>query len=176
MTEPSPCCTAATEPGPRPQVDQLQFGAPAPGLHYPDRPAAFGVVAKDGRIAVVRITREDVAPYFDLPGGALDPGEDDAAALVREFGEETGLKVRPLRLIGRASQYLVKTDGQAANNRCALFEAEVLGEDDALKIEADHQLVWLEPFEALRRLRHDAHAWAVAAWLRPPVSVADKRG
>ena len=150
----------------RPPEAQLQFGARAPGLDYPDRPAAFGVVGREGRIAAVRITRPDVAPYLDLPGGALDPGEDDAAALVREFGEETALKVRPVRLLGRARQYLVKTDGQAANNLCALFEAEAIGEQASLKIEADHELVWIEPLEALKRLRHDAHAWAVSAWLR----------
>ncbi len=144
----------------------LQFGPRAAELDYPDRPAAFGVAAQSGRIALVHITRPDVAPYFDLPGGALELGEDDAAALVREFGEETGLMVRPVRLLGRARQYLVKTDGQAANNLCALFEAEVVGEQASLKIEADHELVWLEPLHALQRLRHDAHAWAVAAWLR----------
>ena len=87
------------------------------------------MVTRAGRLALVRITRPDTAPYFDLPGGALEPGEDDVAALVREFGEETGLKVQPVQLLGRASQYLVKTDGETANNRCALFEAEVLGED-----------------------------------------------
>ena len=146
----------------------LQFGARVPGLDHPDRPAAFGVVAMDGRLALVRITRPDAAPYLDLPGGALDPGEDDEAALVREFGEETGLKVSPVRRLGHAGQYLVKTDGQAANNLCALFEAEAVAEDAGLKIEADHELVWLEPLDALRRLRHDAHAWAVAAWLRTP--------
>ena len=154
--------------------DPLQFGARTPGRDHPDRPAAFGVVPREGRLALVRITRPDAAPYFDLPGGALDPGEDDAAALVREFGEETGLKVRPVQLLGRASEFLVKTDGQPANNRCALFEAEVVGEDAGLKIEADHALVWLEPFEALRRLRHEAHAWAVAAWLRAHVRAAER--
>ena len=70
----------------------------------------------------------------------------------------------------------MKTDGATANNRCALFEAEVMGQDARLKIEADHQLVWLEPLEALRRLRHDAHAWAVAAWLRAHVSAARRSG
>ena len=149
-----------------PSEGPLQFGSRAPGLDYPDRPAAFGVVPRDGRLALVRITRPETGHYFDLPGGALDPGEDDAAALVREFGEETGLKVRPGRLLGRARQYLVKTDGRPANNLCALFEAEAVGEDAALKIEADHELVWLDPLEALQRLRHDAHAWAVTAWLR----------
>jgi 8-oxo-dGTP diphosphatase len=154
----------------------LQFGTRAPGRDYPDRPAAFGVVPREGRIALVRITREDAPPYLDLPGGALDPGEGDEEALVREFGEETGLKVRPVQLVGRANQYLVKTDGATANNLCALFEAEAVGEDAGLKIEADHTLVWLDPFEAVRRLRHDAHAWAVAAWLRIHTSAAERGG
>ena len=43
---------------------------------------------------------------------------------------------------------------------------EITGEDQALKIEADHELVWLAPEEALTRLRHDSHAWAVLSWLR----------
>ena len=71
-----------------------------------------------------------------------------------------------MRLLGRVRQYLLKKDGEAANNLCALFEAQVTGEDAALKIEADHALVWLDPLEAVKTLRHDAHAWAVAAWLR----------
>ena len=144
----------------------LQFGVRASDRDYPSRPAAFGVVPRNGCIALVRIVRPGETPYLDLPGGALEPGEDDAAALVREFGEETALKVTPGRLLGHVRQYLVKTDGHSANNLCALFEAEATGEDPALKIEADHELVWLEPLAALQRLRHDAHAWAVTTWLR----------
>jgi 8-oxo-dGTP diphosphatase len=34
------------------------------------------------------------------------------------------------------------------------------------KIEDDHQLDWVDPYEALRRLDRESHAWAVAAWLR----------
>lgn len=143
----------------------LQFGEALPGRDHLDRPTAFGVVAREGRVAVVFITRPD-GTYFDLPGGALDPGEDEAAALVREFGEETGLVVAPARLLGRASQFLVKVEGEPVNNRAALFEAEVTGEDAALKIECDHELRWLDPLEAVRVLRHDMHAWAVSAWVR----------
>ena len=150
---------AARSPGP------LQFGRAPDGPAPRDRPAAFAVVARDGRIAVAFITRPEGA-YTDLPGGAVEPGETDRQACIREFGEETGLVVRPLRLLGRASQFLRTTDGEPVNNRCALFEAECVGEDAALKIEADHALRWLPPHEALRVLRHDAHAWAVLAWMR----------
>lgn len=143
----------------------MQFGRMPEGATPRDRPAAFAVVAREGRIATAFITRPN-GTYTDLPGGALEAGEDEATACVREFGEETGLVIRPLRLIGRASQFLRTVDGEPVNNRCALFEAECVGEDGALKVEADHRLQWLDPYEALRVLRHDAHAWAVAAWLR----------
>ena len=142
----------------------IQFGDPA-GPAPLDRPTAFGVLAREGRIAVVQIVRADGA-YVDLPGGALEAGEDEAAALVREFGEETGLRVAPARLLGRGSQHMAKTDGQPVNNRAALFEARWLADDPALKIEHDHQLRWVEPLAALAVLRHPLHAWAVTLWLR----------
>jgi 8-oxo-dGTP pyrophosphatase MutT (NUDIX family) len=37
---------------------------------------------------------------WGMPGGAIDPGEDPADAVVREVREETGLEVVPERVIG----------------------------------------------------------------------------
>jgi len=149
-------------------MERLQFGRADPGETYQDRPCAFGIAARFGRIAAVHVGFPGEDQHYDLPGGALDPGEDDGAALVREFGEETGLIVRPGPLIGRAGQYVTKKGGKRVNNRSALLVAEIAGRKPQLKIEDDHQLVWLRPEEALRKLRHDSHAWAVVSWLRGP--------
>ena len=119
-----------------------------------------------GKVAAVTIEKPGNTGWVDLPGGAIDPGEDAAAALVREFGEETGLRITPGALIGRADQYFITTDGEGCDNRQALFEARWVGEAPELKIEADHTLVWLTPLEAISRLRHDSHAWAVSLALR----------
>jgi 8-oxo-dGTP diphosphatase len=143
-----------------------QFGDPEPGRTYRDRPAAFGIAEREGRIALVRIEKPGHAAWFDLPGGALDPGEGEAQAVVREFGEETGLKVRAGETYARADQRFINTDGEAFNNRGAFLTLTLLGEDAGLKVEDDHTLVWLPPSEAQVRLRHEAHAWAVTAWLR----------
>ncbi len=151
-----------------------QFGTPEPGRTHRDRPAAFGVALRQGRIALVRVTKPGSEPWFDLPGGAVDDGESDVEALVREFGEETGLKVRAGAEIGRADQYFIKTDGEAVNNRSGCFRAEIVGEDPGLKCEDDHELVWFEPKEALLRLRHDSHAWAVLAWMRGTRAALDR--
>ncbi len=144
----------------------LQFGTHEEGVVYADRPAAFGVASRGTRIALVQVSKPGFEPWIDLPGGAIDPGETEPQALVREFGEETGLVARPAGLITRADQYFRKTDGAPVNNRSFIYCAEVVGEDASLKIEEDHELVWLEPQEAVRRLRHDSHAWGVLAWLR----------
>jgi 8-oxo-dGTP diphosphatase len=143
-----------------------QFGPREPGVAYAERPCAYGVLPRaDGCIALVEVTRPEMR-YFDLPGGAIDPGEDEPAALVREFGEETGLKTTAGRLIARARQYMRMADGRPVNNISGFYAVAGVGEDPSLKVEDDHALVWIEPTEAIRRLRHDGHAWAVAAWLR----------
>lgn len=143
----------------------LQFGEPRPGLRYKDRPTAFGLVFHDGKIACVRVDRGD-ASYYDLPGGAIDGDETEEEALVREFVEETGMAIRPFRRIAEASQYFLKSDGEPINNHGGFWIAEQVSIDPAAKVEADHELVWLHPHTALKDLRHDAHAWAVAVWLR----------
>lgn len=143
-----------------------QFGAPEPGRTHRDRPAAFGIAERDGLIALVRVRPEAGGDWLDLPGGALDPGEDEVHALIREFGEETGLVVTAGRRITGFRQYFRLSSGEPVNNLGGVYVVQVTDEDAGLKIENDHQLVWLDPCEAVRRLRHDGHAWAVARWMR----------
>ncbi|HRO34203.1 MAG TPA: NUDIX domain-containing protein [Brevundimonas sp.] len=144
----------------------LQFGQAAPGADYRLRHAVFGLaVDDDGRIACVRVDR-DGGGYFDLPGGAVDGDETEPEALAREFGEETGLRVRPVRRLGEAAQYFRRSDGDPVNNRGGFWSVEVLERDPGLQCEPDHALVWLSPAQAIAGLRHEAHAWAVVLWMR----------
>jgi len=56
---------------------------------------AGGVVLDgDGRLLVVseRYRRDRTQPYYKLPGGALDPGENLREAVIREVREETGIE------------------------------------------------------------------------------------
>lgn len=143
----------------------LQFGAPDPDSDYRHRATAFGVVERDGLIACVQVEREGGA-YFDLPGGAVDGVETEVEALVREFREETGLAIEPGDRIAEAGQYFFKSTGEALNNVGGYWTARVVAARPEDKCEDDHTLVWLEPAYALSRLRHDAHAWAMAVWMR----------
>jgi 8-oxo-dGTP diphosphatase len=147
-------------------ASSLRFGEARPGLDYRDRPSAYGLLERDGRLALVHVSLPDRPPFFDLPGGGVEEGESEAQALVREFGEETGLTVTAGDLITRAEQYMVSAHDEPFLSQGGFFEAELVGERPELKTEDEHALVWLDPNEALLRLRHDSHAWAVSAWLR----------
>jgi len=145
----------------------LSFGAPVAGKAYQDRAAAFGIAENDlGQIALAQVTKPGKAPYFDLPGGAVDGDETEQQAVVREFCEETGLIVEAGSLVETVSQLFLKSDGQPVRNFGGVYVVRVTGEEPGLKVEDDHRLVWLDPRDAVVALRHDAHAWAVAAWLR----------
>jgi hypothetical protein len=69
----------------------LQFGQTQSGLTYLERMSAYGICPRgEANIAIVQIGKK--APYeYDLPGGGIEADEDEAAALMREFQEETGL-------------------------------------------------------------------------------------
>ena len=144
----------------------LQFGAYNPSIVYRSRPAVFGIAERDGLIACVHIKRDTSPAYFDLPGGAIEGEETEAQALAREFIEETGLGVSAVDRLTEASQYFLRTDGEALNNVCAFWIMKIEARHPERQQERDHKLVWLPPQEALTKVRHEAHAWAICCWLR----------
>lgn len=60
---------------------------------------AGAVLERRGTIWAVRLRGSHAG--WVLPGGYIDPGETPRDAIVREINEETGLTVRPRRLLGR---------------------------------------------------------------------------
>ncbi|MFK4087472.1 NUDIX domain-containing protein [Kribbella sp. NPDC020789] len=56
------------------------------------------------RLLVVRRANDPGRGLWSLPGGRVEPGEDDPAALVREVAEETGLTVEVGTLVGEVER------------------------------------------------------------------------
>jgi 8-oxo-dGTP diphosphatase len=67
-----------------------------------DRVPCVGAVITDeaGRLLLVQRARPPAAGTWSLPGGRVERGENDAAAIVREVIEETGLKVAVDQRVG----------------------------------------------------------------------------
>ena len=64
-------------------------------------PCVGAVISDDaGRLLLVKRGHEPGMGLWSIPGGRVEAGESDAAAVVREVREETGLAVAPGRLIG----------------------------------------------------------------------------
>lgn len=69
----------------------------------PGQPQRFGVIAvtmQGGKLLVIRRSRHVIAPRkLCFPGGGIEPGETPKQALVREFREELGETIAPVRQI-----------------------------------------------------------------------------
>lgn len=68
----------------------------------PGRRGAVAVVMREGRMLVIRRARTVVAPLvYCFPGGGIEGNETEQEALVREFREEVGVAIQPIRRIWR---------------------------------------------------------------------------
>ncbi|TDD95671.1 NUDIX hydrolase [Actinomadura rubrisoli] len=66
------------------------------------RVRCVGGIVRDGsgRLLLVKRGRPPGEGLWSIPGGRVEPGEDDAAAVARELREETGLDVAVGALVG----------------------------------------------------------------------------
>jgi mutator protein MutT len=68
----------------------------------PQRPTVGvgAIVVHEGRVLLIRRDKEPLRGRWMVPGGSVELGETLEQAIVREVEEETGLRVRPLELVG----------------------------------------------------------------------------
>ena len=72
------------------------------GHGSPRKRGVVGVVHEEGKLLVIRRSQYVSAPgRICFPGGAIEPGEFEDQAVVREFREEMGVDVAPLRQLWR---------------------------------------------------------------------------
>jgi len=132
---------------------------------YQYRPSAYAVVMnKQGQIAVARTP---VACY--LPGGGMERDETPEQTIVREGQEECGFVLTPTSMIGRAIEVCFSAEEQTYFEKDSFFlQADIAG--SAEKTEADHELLWLSPLQAISVLTDGSHRWAVQKVSSLPMS------
>ena len=111
------------------------------------------------RKKVLLTCREDNGLWC-LPGGHMEPGESVEECCVREVFEETGLKVRAMRLTGVYSnpdQLVVYPDGNQAHFVVLNFEVEVVDGKLGLSDETS-EVGYFTLDEIITMPMHDRHA------------------
>jgi 8-oxo-dGTP pyrophosphatase MutT (NUDIX family) len=107
-------------------------------------PGVSAIIVNDAAEVLLHRSSEDGNWY--VIGGAIDPGEEPALAAAREAFEETGLIVRPERLIGIYADPVVRySNGDEVLYTAAAFLCRVVGGE--LKIGDDESLEirWFAP-------------------------------
>lgn len=90
------------------------------------------VLVREGRVlAAKRAPGKREAGLWELPGGKVEPGEDDAAALARELEEELGVRVSVGAVVGESVHAYGHGTVRLVALRCALIEGEPRALDHA---------------------------------------------
>ncbi len=103
-----------------------------------------------GAILLVRQREGDV---WSTPGGAVDPDESPAEAVVREAREETGLTVRPVRVLGvfGGPAFVVRyPNGDESQYVMTVFECAIVGGEAAPDHDETVELRWVGAAEFSR--------------------------
>jgi 8-oxo-dGTP diphosphatase len=121
-----------------PMTDSPAPAAPDAAAPAP-RTVVAAVIERDGLfLAARRIGPPALAGRWEFPGGKVEPGEDDAAALRRECREELGVRIAVGEAVGPAytaagGTLLVRT-----------YRATLLSGEPA-PVEGHDELRWLAP-------------------------------
>jgi 8-oxo-dGTP pyrophosphatase MutT (NUDIX family) len=104
----------------------------------------------DGRILFV----QHVEGRWQLPGGAVDPGERPAEAMRRECLEEAGIEVEPIRIAGvfGGPEYRITyANGDEAGWVVTVFEARIAAGEPTPSDDETQAVGWftLDEFDGL---------------------------
>ncbi|KAA2264113.1 NUDIX domain-containing protein [Solihabitans fulvus] len=115
-----------------------------------------------GRLLLVRRANAPGKGLWSVPGGRVEPGETDSAAVTRELREETGLSVTVGTLAGMVVRPAPTGFFEIYDYRCQVIHGQLTAGDDA----ADAAWVDAAIFATLQRdgALTDGLAAALSDW------------
>ena len=133
------------------------------------RPAAYGLYVREGRIL---LGRSRFTNQWDIPGGGVEAWETLEAGMVREFYEETGVKVHIVRLLDFREGFIAF--GRHPFHSLRYYYAVEGDGDEVLVPDLDELLSisWVEPGE----IRPEECAAGDFALIKRVIATEGKRG
>lgn len=138
-------------------ADIPEFGQREPNVVYTDRPGAYGFLFNKHReLAVIQTSWGAF-----LPGGGLDAGETELQGLSRELWEEMGVKVQSAQLVCQAVQFLYSRHYKKHFRKIGSFFLVEVAQPILLKMEDEHELLWMDKRQASLELSEEFQRWAL---------------
>ena len=138
------------------------FGEPEDGVSYLNRPCAYGFLFnKHDELAVI-----ETSFSCSLPGGGIEGDETEELALKMELNEEMGVRLQSAELVCRANQYLYSRYYQKHFLKVGSFYRVESATPILVKMQADHELLWMDPRQAKLDLSSEFQRWALTQLTR----------
>jgi 8-oxo-dGTP pyrophosphatase MutT (NUDIX family) len=134
-------------------------------------PGVTAIIRDDQGRVLLQQRRDD--GRWGLPGGQMEPGEAPAQALVREVWEETGLVVRPGRVLGvfggNEGFRVTYRNGDRVEYVITTFECRVVGGTLGPRDDESLQLRWFAPAETQGLVAPEVHRLAAQPHETPAI-------
>lgn len=104
------------------------------------RVSAYGILKKGDKIL---LQRNPLIKEFSLPGGGIELGETIEKGLAREYGEETGLKVKPKKLLAVTEDFFTYGN-ENAHSVLIFYEVEKISGTLATNDEDSAEVKYIE--------------------------------
>ncbi len=125
--------------------------------------ACDGVLLEEGKVLLIKRKSEPFKHQWALPGGKIEEEETAEECVVREFFEETGIKVRVKKLIGVFSDpkrdprkiisiaFLVEREGGEGRAGSDAEEVKWFDVERVPRLAADHNKIIKEALKIISR-------------------------
>lgn len=121
-------------------------------------PASKALIINNGKFLAMHKSKVVTEDVLELPGGKMEFGETAEKTLVREVFEETGLTVKPIRIVD--TWILVKEDFQIAG---IIYLCEIISGELSLSEEHD-SYVWLNVESVSVERMHESFRIRMEKW------------
>ena len=131
------------------------FGKKVENVEYYDRPGAYVIPIKDGKVAVVKLPKG-----LFLLGGKIEQGETDIQCIKRECMEEIGYSVYVEKKLCSAESYALHSAVGYFHPVHFYYMGQLL-KKTGVPIEKDHELCWFTYEEIKGKMFSDMQNWAL---------------